>query len=476
MKTKKILSALLSGVIAFSAMAASTVHAFAASSGSEKVSVSRVWDGSYDTDWFTNDKDSYDIYTAEELAGLAYICDNALHADRFNGVTINLMDDIVLNDTSNFQNWEKKPPKNLWEPIGMVGDFLFKGYRPFAGTFNGNGHTISGMYTKVEGYQFGAIPCGLTGLFECLCGAQIMNLRMEKCYAESNGDAGIIAGVSQGTIYKSVEIDNCKVAALSNAGGITGQAYKFIQSGIYTVLGYFVGAGVTGVALNPLFFGESFAQINDPASMFFYACKVSDTKISGNSEGNPNTGGLAGGSGLPTGIAYCLIENNVFSGNAAAAIPSYPSEKDHYIIKDSYSYNNKDGSGKKAALTDSKLVKEVKKATLIKSSFVKKLNSDFYSYDKGSSPKLKSSIETPIDVALHGQKATISWEKVDNAVKYKVYYKDSNGKYQTLSTTRNLTATLTNVKKGTKYSILIRAYFKDGKYETVEGGKFSFKA
>ena len=299
---------------------------------------------------------------------------------------------------------------------------------------------------------------------------------MEKCYAESNGDAGIVAGVSQGTIFKSVEIDNCKVTASSNAGGVTGHAHKFVLSGIFTVLGYFIGIGVSGVALNPLFFGESFAQINDPASMFFYTCKVSDTKISSNSEGTSNTGGLAGGSSLATGIAYCLIENNVLDGNAAAAMPSYPTEEGHYVLRDTYSYNNKDKSGKKAALTDSKLVKEVKKSTLTKSSFVKKLNSKFFAYDKGSSPKLKVMIDTPVDVALHGKKATISWEKVDNAVKYRVYYKDSNGKYQKLTTTKKLTATLNNIKKGKKYSIMIRAYFEDGTYETVDGGKFTFKA
>ena len=107
----------------------------------------KVWDGTVDTSWYTGDKESYDISTPEQLAGLAKLCDKAAHEDRFRGVTINLTADIVLNDVSNFKNWETKPPKNSWEPIGNEGGFI-SGYCPFAGVFNGNGHTITGMYVN----------------------------------------------------------------------------------------------------------------------------------------------------------------------------------------------------------------------------------------------------------------------------------------------------------------------------------------
>ena len=70
MKLRKIISVLLSGVMAFSFMATNVINASAAKSYSDKVSVARVWDGTADIGWFTNDKDSYNIYTAEELAGL----------------------------------------------------------------------------------------------------------------------------------------------------------------------------------------------------------------------------------------------------------------------------------------------------------------------------------------------------------------------------------------------------------------------
>ena len=42
--------------------------------------------------------------------------------------------------------------------------------------------------------------------------------------------------------------------------------------------------------------------------------------------------------------------------------------------------------------------------------------------------------------------------------------------------TTKTSAELKEIKKGSSYSISIRAYFSDGKYEEVSNGKFTFKA
>ncbi len=148
MKIRKFISIMLSGVMTFSFMSANVINASAAQSYSDKVSVARVWDGIYDIDWFTNDKDSYNIYTAEEFAGLMKVLDDDLQGNCLQGITINLMNDIVLNDTSDFENWEKEAPKNVWNPSGYDKGALL-GYGPFAGVLNGNGHTINGLYSSV---------------------------------------------------------------------------------------------------------------------------------------------------------------------------------------------------------------------------------------------------------------------------------------------------------------------------------------
>ena len=172
----------------------------------------KVWDGTADTSWYTGDKDSYDISTPEQLAGLAKLCDEGAHEDRFRGVTINLTADIVLNDVSNFKNWETKPPKNSWEPIGNEGGFI-SGYCPFAGVFKGNGHTITGMYVKKTDYGFFAVQ-DKVGLFECICGAAITDVKFNKAYIASTGAAGVLAGISESSYVSGIEVKNSKIISL----------------------------------------------------------------------------------------------------------------------------------------------------------------------------------------------------------------------------------------------------------------------
>ena len=70
-----------------------------------------IWDGSFDTSWYTEEHLTrnvngaewayYKISTAEELAGLSYL---VRHGNRMENTYIELTEDIRLNDTSNFEN------------------------------------------------------------------------------------------------------------------------------------------------------------------------------------------------------------------------------------------------------------------------------------------------------------------------------------------------------------------------------------
>ncbi len=476
MKIRKLLSVLLSGVMAFSFMATNVVNASAAKSYSDKVSVTRVWDGTADIDWFTNDKDSYNIYTAEELAGLMKVLDDDLQGDCLKGITINLMNDIVLNDTSNFKNWEKEAPKNVWRPGGYNKGALL-GYGPFAGVFNGNGHTISGMYSSVYNWSPFKIS-GDAGLFECTAGAVIKDLKMEKCYAWGAGRAGIVTAVSQGTYFENVEVKDCKAFASDHAGGISGVAYEFVDFkfaalGLYTFITL-----TTGMLLNPLFLSGD-VGVDVKKNTMFMACKAENCDIKRVygiiPEGAGNMGGIIGGTALETSFYGCLSINNTFEGKKIGAITAnHICEKKKEYFKKNYEYNSKTTDGKKAVLADDKHVSTVSKSTLYKKSFAQKFD-DIYKYKKGETPSLAAIIDTPVDVVLNEKKATISWDKVDNATKYKVYIK-KNGKYSTISTTKTTSAALKNINKGKSYEIMIRAYFKDGSYKVVDGGQFKFKA
>lgn len=110
------------------------------------ISKASSWTGSgiYDTSWYNDLSTSFDIRTANELAGLAYLCNNG---NSFAGKTINLQSDIDL--------WGYD-----WDPISI-----------FEGTFNGNHYKIENL--KIDYYDSGfGITKGFiiknTGYIECV--------------------------------------------------------------------------------------------------------------------------------------------------------------------------------------------------------------------------------------------------------------------------------------------------------------------
>lgn len=86
-----------------------------------------TWDGTADTSWYDagNPKTSYEITTAEQLAGLAKI-ENETN-NNFKGVTFTLKNDLDLAG-------------HPWTPIG-TDDY----YSYFAGTFDGGYHVIRNL-------------------------------------------------------------------------------------------------------------------------------------------------------------------------------------------------------------------------------------------------------------------------------------------------------------------------------------------
>ena len=108
-----------------------------------------IWDGNDDTSWYNETSTEFEISTAEQLAGLAKLVNNG---NNFSGKTILLTADIVLNDTSDWEDWENSAPKNSWSSIGSNSG---NSKNPFSGTFDGQGHTVSGIYIDSEDYSLG---------------------------------------------------------------------------------------------------------------------------------------------------------------------------------------------------------------------------------------------------------------------------------------------------------------------------------
>lgn len=325
------------------------------------------WDGTADTSWYTDDKDSFDITTAEQLAGFAKLVENG---NTFRGKTVNLMKDIKLNDTSDWKEWVDFAPANKWKPIG--GDF-----EVFSGVFNGHGHTIRGLYITSH---------WTAGLFGNVGGAVIANVRIKECVIHRgdgcNEPGGALISVSQDSIIEACEVDDMiyegktyGVAREIPIGGMIGKSGKISYSA-YVM--YFVLMGF-GVAINPIVFAAM--EDNGNHGTYIDSCKVNNISINMD---KANAGGIIGG-GEAIFMTNCLSTNvKIASSYDNGAMVSYGTGE----IKNCYSYNYQ-MTGNKKVQYDREVTTTITKKELISASFAKKLG-DYFIYSKGNAPALKS--------------------------------------------------------------------------------------
>lgn len=182
------------------------------------VSGADVWDGNVDTTWYTSKPTStttYTIYTAEELAGLAELVNGG---NNFEGKTIVLGDNLLLNEDDVFeQAWgEELAPTTItnlheWEAIGTE-------IHPFVGTFDGNGYYIGNLYSSFK--QNDAVR----GLFGCVAvndgkKGTIQNVKlMEVLYLPvKNGNLGATLGGLVGHLKGGI-VKDCHVIISSKFG------------------------------------------------------------------------------------------------------------------------------------------------------------------------------------------------------------------------------------------------------------------
>ena len=142
----------------------------------------------------------YLIYNVGQLKDFAKVVNSGntdIHAKLMNDITIN---DNVLNadgnligDGSNFEQWT---------PIGNDAN-------PYTGTFDGDGHTISGLYVDSDAQYVGLFGCvGING--------KIQNVGVVDSYISATGNGAIVGGVC-GRNYRGTIIENCY-----NTGTVTG--------------------------------------------------------------------------------------------------------------------------------------------------------------------------------------------------------------------------------------------------------------
>ncbi len=142
--------------------------------------------------------DYYEIYNAGQLYWFAKQVNDYGKYD----ISAELMEDIKVNDNPTAVG------ARAWTPIACAD------YSYYSGTFNGNGHTVSGLYCKVEN--------GNAGFFGNLGYYSVTDLHIENSYFEGNY-AGGIAGYSSARIIKCSVSESVTVKG-EDVGGLVGNA------------------------------------------------------------------------------------------------------------------------------------------------------------------------------------------------------------------------------------------------------------
>ncbi len=217
-----------------------------------------AWDGNVDTTWYNEEDVEFVLNTAEEFAGFAKMVGEG--DDGFAGKTVKLDADVDLGLID--ENGERVS----FEPIGTTGERDSSGRlvtKPFKGTFDGQGNTISNLYQSgwAFGYEWGKY--GSIGLFSQLESATIKNVTISGVEAQvEGGDIGGICGSAEGNCtFENITIEDCDFGTYNNGiGGIIGWSgagvynFKDITIGEDVVLGGLWGSfdssigGVVGQA------------------------------------------------------------------------------------------------------------------------------------------------------------------------------------------------------------------------------------
>lgn len=326
--TKKLLSLAMSAVMLF-------VMVGVMPEPQTNAAAPTVWDGTYDVDWYDSELEELHIGTAEELAGLSSLT----NAGRdMSGQTIILDKDIILNDISDYSNWDSQSPANNWTPINC------KSVR-FNGIFDGGGHTITGLYcygTGAYGGLFGDLGSdGVISNISC----EYSNININNGYSSYNDSCfvGGICGYSYGKISNCI-INNSNINVYKNhnesqynyvnVGGICGEnnssgeilncinnsninsSYNYGESGrtmFYSSFYYYVRVG--GIC------GDSSGKISNCINKG----KIDSSKVSSSSNRSKKysySGGIIGSSlSSLSSIENCYNQGDVsaYSGSTSYA-------------------------------------------------------------------------------------------------------------------------------------------------------------
>lgn len=245
------------------------------------------WDGvSVDTDWYTGQPDAatYTLTTPAQLAGLAKLVNEG---NNFAKKTVVLEDSLDLNGQE-------------WTPIGGTDTG-----RTFAGTFDGQGHTIANLTITRGLDNVGAN--NRVGLFGAgTSAARIQNFTLHNADVSGCLQVAAVLGGSGGAEAK---VSNVQVTGRVNVrgwwyvGGIMGKGYSTITG--CSVLGD--GPSTSAVSITGGYAGGIVGFMGED-NCVTSGCTVKDITVSGAYNG---IGGVNGILHYGNTIRDCTVENVV---------------------------------------------------------------------------------------------------------------------------------------------------------------------
>lgn len=159
--------------------------------------------GSYDISWYKKTQTEFQISTAKELAGMAYLVNN--NYTSFEGKTIKLSADINLQG-------------KLWTPIG-INNTLFQG------TFDGNGHSINNVSINDGDKNY---RCGF---WTELKNATLQNFKIKGNISCKNNKIGFVSANASNSVFKDITIDSDISFSRTDVSTNTGFTFKYNVGG-----------------------------------------------------------------------------------------------------------------------------------------------------------------------------------------------------------------------------------------------------
>jgi len=221
--------------------------------------------------------------------------------------------DILLNDISDWENWnESTEGLNSWTPIGSIT------YR-FSGTLDGDGHSVSGIYINITAdYQ------GLVGFLDN--GGTLQNLGVKASYIKGDYYVGGVCGWNyDGTV------NNCyntgKVTGSNDVGGVCGLNFGNVtncyNSG--TVAGSSQVGGVCGMnMMGSVTNCYNAGNVTGTGEHVGGVCGQNNATVtncynSGSVAGSSQVGGVCGGNYDAT-VTNCYNTGNVPGNNSVGGV------------------------------------------------------------------------------------------------------------------------------------------------------------